>query len=81
VRIEEEAGAIVEQPVRPRIQGPASLDRLLDHIDAPVALFIDATIRIPQDVSNIPAKIQNVLSMPHCFAHLLREVGELSQLL
>src|SRR6185369_3730309 len=70
VRIEEERKAIVKDPVRTRELLFAFLDRLLNHVEAPVTLGIDRAIRIAQHVADVAAEVEHALTTPVLFTKL-----------
>jgi hypothetical protein len=76
-RIEEEAVAVVKDPVRQRKLRLAFFDRVSHHVETPVTLVIDRRTRIAQDVSYVSAEVEDVLAVPVSLTQLLREIGEL----
>lgn len=80
MRIEKEAIAIVENPVRFRKRRLSALNRLLHDIDAPVSLFVNRRTRIAQHVPDVSAEVENVFPAPVAFAQLNREERKLTRL-
>src|SRR6202453_3888927 len=80
-RVEEEASAIIGNPVRLGESPAATFDGLLAHVDAPVAFGIDVRVGITQDVADVAPEVQHVLVAPIRLAQLNGEVGELVMLL
>jgi hypothetical protein len=77
-RVEEEASAIVGNPVRLRNSPAATFDGFLVHVDAPVALGIDVRAGIPQDVADVSPEVQDVFLALIRLAQLHGELPELS---
>jgi hypothetical protein len=76
-RVEEEAVAIVPNPVGLRICASAGGECFLIDVETPVALNVDRRVRIPEHIADVAAEIKHVLTLPHRIAELLGKIRKL----
>ena len=75
--VEEEASAIVGDPVRLGEGRDGASMASLAYVDAPVAFGIDVRVGVAEHVADVAAEVQHVLPTPVRLAELHGEVSEL----